>query len=231
MRRGWLLLGFGLLALVLWTAAPVQAQDKHDAEGEHAPQADENAHPNSDAKHANSNEAQKELFGWALDLGIWTLIVFLVLLFVLSKFAWKPMMQGLEHRERAIHAALHEAQQARDEASRLRGQLEEQMRKANDQSRQILDDARRAAERTTTEMTAEAHKKIQAEQERLQRELKLAFEQARRDLQAEAAQLATLVAGKVIRRQMNHDDHRQLVDEALAELRQAGNGRQETALV
>ena len=85
---------------------------------------------------------QHDLFGWAIDLGIWTLVVFLLLLFVLSKFAWKPMMQGLEHRERAIHPALHEAQQARDEAARLRAQFEEQMRKANDQSAR---DARRGA--------------------------------------------------------------------------------------
>jgi F-type H+-transporting ATPase subunit b len=126
---------------------------------------------------------------------------------------------------------LHEAQQAREEAARLRAQLEEQMRKANDQARTLLDEARRAGERTTAEMVAEAHKKIQAEHERLQREMNLAYAQARRDLQSQAAQLATLVASKVIRRQMNHDDHRQLVEEALAELRQTGDGRQQTALV
>lgn len=173
---------------------------------------------------------KRDLFPWAMDLGVWTLVVFLLLLFVLSKFAWKPMLQGLEHRERTIQAALHEAQQARDEAAKIRGQLEEQLHKANDQARSILDEARRAAERTTGEMVAEAHKKIQTEHERLQREMNLAYAQARRDLQTQAAQLATLVAGKVIRRQMNHDDHRQLVEEALAELRQTGDGRQQTAL-
>lgn len=165
------------------------------------------------------------------DLGIWTIVVFVIVLLVLTRYAWKPMLEGLQKRESSIQSALDEAQKAREEAARLRSEFDEQVRKANDQARQVLDEARRAAERTTAEMTAEAHKKIQAEQERLQRELKLAFEQARRDLQAEAAQLATLVAGKVIRRQMNHDDHRQLVDEALVELRQIGNGRKETALV
>jgi F-type H+-transporting ATPase subunit b len=213
MQRGLRILGIVLLALVFCAPASICAADAQ-----------------KDA-HAKNEEVKQDLFGKATDLAIWTLVVFLLLLFVLSKFAWKPMMQGLEHRESAIHSALHEAQQAREEAARLRAQLEEQMRKANDQARQILDEARRAAERTTAEMTAEAHKKIQAEHERLQREMNLAYEQARRDLQTQAAQLATLVAGKVIRRQMNHDDHRQLVDEVLAELRQTGNGQQQTARV
>jgi F-type H+-transporting ATPase subunit b len=105
------------------------------------------------------------------------------------------------------------------------------MRKANDQSREILDEARRAAERTTGELIAEAHKKIQADQERFQREMALQYEQARRDVQAQVAHLATLVASKVLRRQINADDQRQLVDEAVAEMRQAGNGRRETAVV
>lgn len=224
MHRGLLILGIGLMAFVLWGPSSLGADD---------PPGDDAKVEQKDAgkDHPKAEETRQDIFGWALDLGIWTLAVFLVLLIILSKLAWKPMMQGLEHRERAIHSALFEAQQARDEAARLRGQLEEQLRKANEQARDLLDEARRAAERTTAEMTAEAHKKIQADHDRLQREMNLAYEQARRDLQTQAAQLATLVAGKVIRRQLNPDDHRQLIEEALTELRQSGNGQQQTARV
>lgn len=225
MQRGLLIVGTVLFALVLCVPTSSRAD-----EPPHGAQAKKD-HKDAGAGHDKEAEVKQDLFGKAVDLGIWTLLVFLLLLFILSKFAWKPMMQGLEHRERAIHSALHEAQQAREETARLRAQLEEQLRKANDQARTLLEEARRAAERTTGEMIAEAHKKIQAEHERLQREMNLAYAQARRDLQTEAANLATLVAGKVIRRQMNHDDHRQLVEEALAELRQTGDGRQQTALV
>jgi F-type H+-transporting ATPase subunit b len=218
MHRGLCLVGIAVFALALFAPAGLQA--KHEDP--------ERVMDKELAKEAG--EVNRDLFRPAMDLGIWTLVVFLVLLAVLGKFAWKPMMQGLEHRERAIHAALHEAQQAREETARLRAQLEEQMRKANEQARSLLDEARRAGERTTAEMIAEAHKKIQGEQERLQREMNLAYAQARRDLQSEAANLATLVASKVIRRQMNHDDHRHLVEEALAELRHTGDGQQQTAL-
>jgi F-type H+-transporting ATPase subunit b len=217
MQRGLLIVGIILFALSL--SVPASSRAAAPPQGAQAKQ---------DHKEA---EIKQDLFGKAVDLGVWTLIVFLLLLFILSKFAWKPMMQGLEQRERAIHSALQEAQQAREEAARLRAQLEEQMRKANEQARTLLDEARRAGERTTAEMIAEAHKKIQAEHERLKREMNLAYAQARRDLQTQAAQLATLVASKVIRRQMNHDDHRHLVEEALAELNQTGDGQQQTALV
>ncbi|HEY7328864.1 MAG TPA: F0F1 ATP synthase subunit B [Gemmataceae bacterium] len=220
MQRGLLIVAIGLFALVLCSPASIGAED-HPAKNGAKQKGD----------HKKGDEVEQDLFTKAVDLGIWTLLVFLLLLFVLSKFAWKPMMQGLEQRERAIHSALHEAQQAREETARLRAQLEEQLRNANEQARTLLDEARRAGERTTAEMIAEAHKKIQAEQERLQREMNLAYSQARRDLQTQAAQLATLVASKVIRRQMNHDDHRQLVEEALAELRNTSDGRQEIARV
>jgi F-type H+-transporting ATPase subunit b len=220
MRPARLLLGIGLVVLVLCVPAAARAE-KVPGGGDEA----------SKELTKEGQEVNRDLFQPAMDLGIWSLVVFLVLLLVLGKFAWKPMMQGLEHREQAIHSALHEAHQAREETGRLRAELEEQLRRANDQARAVLDEARRAAERTTAEMTAEAHKKIQAEHERLQREMNLAYDQARRDLQTQVAQLATLVAGKVLRRQVNHDDHRQLVDEAVAELRQAGDGRKHTAVV
>lgn len=230
MRRGWMLAGIGLIALVLCAPAAAQAENKHGA-----PAAKAGENNGEDELHkdieAEAKHVKQDLFSWAMDLGIWTLVVFVLLLIILGKFAWKPMLQGLEHREKSIHAALHEAQQARDEAAHLRRQLEEQMRKANDQAREILDEARRAAERSTAEMTAEAHKKLQADQDRFQREMALQAEQARRELQMHVAQLATLVASKAIRRQVNSDDQRQLVDEALAEMRQAGDGRSKTALV
>jgi len=216
MHRCWLLLGIGLIALFLCVST-APAEKPHGAGVKHTEPG------NEDILSKEAGEVEKDLFGWAMDLGIWTLVVFLLLLFILSKFAWRPMLQGLEHREKAIHAALQEAQAAREEAARLRTQFEEQMRKANDQSREILDETRRAAERTTAEMIADARKEIQTERERLQRELNFARDQALQEIRSQTAQLATLVSSKVIRRHLNADDHRQLVDEAMAELRQAGN--------
>src|SRR5215469_16747811 len=164
MCRGWLLMAIGLLVLTSCVPAAARVENPPHDGGAKAAEGNLNKELTEESK-----EVKRDLFGWAMDLGIWTLVIFLVLLFVLGKFAWKPMMQGLEHRERAIHSALHEAQQARDEAAKLRTQFEEQMRLADDRARQVLDEACRSAERTTAEMTADAQKKIQAEHDRLKR--------------------------------------------------------------
>jgi len=167
------------------------------------------------------------LFGpWALDTAVWTVVVFLVLLFILGRFAWKPMLEGLEHRERAIREASQEAQQARDEAVRLRQQLQEEMDRAHERVGNLLADAERNAQKVREQMTGEARKEIQAERERLHRELESARDQALQQIWSQAAHLATLVSAKAIGRQLTLDDHRHLVDEALAELSQAGNERQ-----
>jgi len=126
--------------------------------------------------------AASELFAPRLDLMIWTIVVFGVLLFVLKKFAWGPMLQGLQGREERIRGALDEAQTARDEAQKLRDDL-------------------------------------QAERDRSLREIDRDFEQKKQELWNQTAQLATLISAKALGRSINEADHRHLVDEALAEIR------------
>jgi F-type H+-transporting ATPase subunit b len=162
----------------------------------------------------------KDVFGKALDLAIWTLVVFLVLLWVLSRFAWKPMLQGLEQRENTIRTELEQAQTERKEAQALHERWESEMAKAQDQVRGMLDEARRSSQRAAEEVLNKAKADAQAERERGRREIELARDQALQQIAAQTANLAALVSSKVIRRQLTPEDHRQLVDEALAELSQ-----------
>src|SRR5262249_53079944 len=157
-----------------------------------------------------------------LDLGLWSLVVFVLLLIVLGKYAWGPMLHGLQRREQNIRNAIEESQKTREEAQKLRAQFEQQLAKAHDNVRDILDEGRRAAQQLTEEMTSKARADIQAEQERRRREIEMAKDQALQELWNQSAQLATLISAKAIRRQLNEEDHRRLVDDALAELRQAG---------
>jgi F-type H+-transporting ATPase subunit b len=162
----------------------------------------------------------KDLFGKALDLAIWTLVVFLVLLFVLGRFAWKPMLQGLEQRENTIRSELEQAQTERKEAQALNERWKEEMAKAQDQVREMLDEARRNGQRASEELLNKAKADAQAERERGRREIALATDQALQQIAAQTADLAALVSAKAIRRELTPDDHRRLVDEALAELNQ-----------
>ncbi len=154
-----------------------------------------------------------------LDLMIWTIVVFAVLLWVLKKLAWKPMLEGLQSREARIRGALDEAHTARDEAQKLRGDLQAEMAKIQDKMRQMLDEARREGQALKDQMVSEAQAEAQAVHDRKLREFQREAEQARQELWNQTAQLATLVSAKVIGRNLGADDHRGLVDEALAELR------------
>jgi F-type H+-transporting ATPase subunit b len=166
------------------------------------------------------------IFAPALDLGIWTMVVFLLLLFFLSRYAWKPMLEGLQRREKSIHDALADAERARTETQSLRDQLQQEVNHANEKVRDILDEGRRAAEQTTQDMIAKTRREIQDERERLRKEIGLARDQALQELWNQTAQLATLISAKAIRRSLSAEEHRLLVNEALNELRQAGENLQ-----
>jgi len=156
------------------------------------------------------------------DLGLWTLVVFGLLYFFLKKLVWTPMLSGLQKREENIHSAVEEAQKARDEAQRLRDQLQREVDHAQEKVRDILDEGRKHAQRTTDEMIAKARSEIQTERDRLRREIEMARDQALQEIWKRTADLATMVSAKVIRRHLTEEDHRRLVDEALTELQGAG---------
>lgn len=162
-----------------------------------------------------------------LDLTLWTLVVFLLLCWVLKKYAWAPILGGLQKREGTIQSALDEAQRTRAEAQRLREDLQGQMNRAHETVRELLEEARRDSQHTKDEMMASARNEIQAERDRLRREIGSARDQALQEIWKQAGQLATQISSKVIRRELNGEDHRRLVDEALTELGQANVGWKE----
>jgi F-type H+-transporting ATPase subunit b len=180
------------------------------------------------AAAAEGGEEKPNIFEPALGLGFWTVIVFIVLLLVLRKWAWGPMLEGLHKREASIQGAIAEAQKAREEAQRLQGQWQQEMARAQDKVRDIHEEARRRAEQNANEITAKARTDIQGERDRLRREIDVARDQALQELWNHTARLATDISSRVLRKQLNPDDQRRLMDEALSEIGNrpmAGNGQ------
>ncbi len=214
MRVG--LLALGLAAVLSLTAVGPARADEKDAPGK--PAAGKAGH---DDKAAHK---ERDPFEQALDLTIWTVVVFGILLFLLTRFAWKPMLAGLQKREENIAAAIEDAKKARQETQQMREHLQAELQKGHEQIRDMLDEARRDAEHTKNEMIASARAEIQTERDRLRREISTARDQALQDVFNQAGQLATLISSKVIRRELTADDHHRLIDEALSELAQANVG-------
>jgi F-type H+-transporting ATPase subunit b len=181
-----------------------------------------------------TKQEEVNLLAPRFDLTIWTIVVFVLLLVVMSYVklpgssapAFVMMMQGLKKREHNIQSAIADAQKAREDAQQLREQMQKEVDKTQDKVREILDEARKNAQVTVDDMMNKARNEITAERDRLRREIDFARDQALQQLWTQTAQIAALVSSKAIRRQMTAADHRNLVDEAIAELRQAGEGRQ-----
>jgi F-type H+-transporting ATPase subunit b len=153
------------------------------------------------------------------DLGIYTLIVFGILVFILGRFAWGPMMAGLDKREATLRKTHEDADAAREEARAALAEVQARLAKANEEVRGMLDEARRDAQGVKDQMKAEAATEIQAERERIRREIGTARDQALKDIYEQSVQLAALVSTKAIQRELTPADHARLLDDALRDLR------------
>jgi F-type H+-transporting ATPase subunit b len=171
------------------------------------------------------DEGKIDLFKGAIDLSIYTIIVFLVLFAILRAFAWKPIAAGLDARENAIARDKHEADLARQEAASTRDKLTAQMAQADAEVRAKMDKARTDAEALAADRAAQSKAELAAERERLYRELGISRDQAMKEVLDSGAKLAVLVSAKTIKKHLTEQDHRALLDEALREFRAAAEKR------
>ena len=158
------------------------------------------------------------IFAITWDLGLWTVVVFLLLLFILRKLAWGPMLSGLQKREDSIKSALEEAKRSSEESQKLRGQMAAQMAEAQEKVKAVLDNARRDAQSLADELVSKAKGEILADRQRLHREVDLARDQALEAISVHTAELATLVASKALGRGVVLEDQHRLIEEAIAGL-------------
>jgi F-type H+-transporting ATPase subunit b len=215
-----------LLVVLLSLIAGLACVGPALAAGQHADKAGA-AHDAEPAKHGGDHKGGGDELPAILDLAIWTIVVFLILFFVLRRFAWGPMLEGLKKREESIRGALAEAAKARDEAHGIRLQLQQEMGQAQQKVKAIIDEAKRDAQSTAEEMIAKAKADIGQERERLHREIQVETDQALQTLWTHAAELATQVSAKAIGRQLDGELQHRLIDEALADLQKSagrGNG-------
>jgi F-type H+-transporting ATPase subunit b len=156
-----------------------------------------------------------------IDLAICTAIVFLLTLAVLRKFAWRPIVTGLEKREQAIADNIATAENAAEEARKLTAHYEEKLAGAADEVRAIIEEARRDAEHTGQQIVEKAHTKATEEGNRLLREVELAKNIALKEISDRATNLAVDLAGKIVQRELSPNDHAQLIQSAQTQFTRA----------
>ncbi len=151
-------------------------------------------------------------------LSIWTFIIFGALLLLLSRMAWKPILNSLRTREKAIADSLAKAEQVRIEAERMIAENERQRKINEEEIQRQLREGKEYAERMRAELTAkaqdEARKMLEAAKAQIERDTKTAIAQLRN----EAADLAIAAAGKLLDESMDSTKHRQVVEKFIAQI-------------
>lgn len=169
----------------------------------------------ADAAHGGGEGG---LFAGDVGNAIWTILIFLLVLAVLGKFAWTPILKGLQDREAFIRDALAEAKQQRDDAEARMREYEAKLAAAREEVDAIMDEARRDADVLRQREEARAKEEADKIIGRARREIEIASEAAVKDLYARATRLATSAAAAVLRREIRPEDHERLVAESIASL-------------
>jgi F-type H+-transporting ATPase subunit b len=196
-------------------AIPHSAAEKSTNQQTHGAAAPQNGHGDH-AHPGHKGMGPAEAVDWRSDLAIYSFVVFLLLMAVLTKFAWGPISAALDQREAGIADNIASAQRAADDAKLMLAEYERKLASAADQVRAMLEEARRDAESTKAEIVNEAKVAAQQEQDRAVREVRTAAESAMQELATKSADLATDLAGKILRAQLSKADHARLVQETVA---------------
>ena len=212
----------GLLPSAIPAGGSAFAADQH-ASGDHAEHGEHGDHGHlPEIGHnppAGTSQKDFESPAWfQTDLAVWSFAVFLGLFGLLTKFAWKPIMEGLEKREQGIADTIAATQAANEDAKRMLASYERRLAEATDEVRGMLDEARRDADATRQTIVAEARKAAEDEKTRARYEIGLAKDEALAAIADRAGDLAVEVAGKFLREKLGRDDQARLVRDSVASL-------------
>jgi F-type H+-transporting ATPase subunit b len=153
-----------------------------------------------------------------VGLMVWTIVVFAISLFILSRAVFPRIGEALDSRAKSIEGDIDSAHELRQEADKLLAEYRERLKEARAQADEILQRARQTAESHEHE-ARDAGREILAEAaKRAEREIEVATKRAIADLRKEVADLTVMATEKVTRKALNEDDQRRLVEEALSEL-------------
>jgi F-type H+-transporting ATPase subunit b len=180
-----------------------------EAHGGHA------AHDETDLSHGDASSQLHAAQELRFDLALATFLVFLLLLGILAKFAWKPIMEGLARREETIASQIAEAKAAAETARKQLAEYERKLAAATEEARAIVGQARHDAETAKDKIVAEAQAAAQKERERAVADISSAKNDALREIAAKSVSTAVALAGNIIRREVKPEDHERLISESL----------------
>lgn len=148
-------------------------------------------------------------------LMFWTIIIFLLLFFVLKRYAFGPITAAVEARERALEEAIEGAKRDREEAARLLAEQRTLLESARGEAQQLIAEGRSTADKVRVELLQQGKQQQQELMERARRDIANETTRAIAELRREAVDLAIAGASKVIEKNLDDASNRKLVEKFL----------------
>lgn len=196
-------------ATVTAEAEPAAAEADAAGHGHHDPY---------DLSHANAGPKLEDPTEWRYDMALCTLAVFLLLLGLLGKFAWGPIMMGLQRREQSILGRIEAAKASADEAAAQLAEYRAKLAAAGQEAQELLAKARRDGEAAADAIRRAAQDAATRERDRAIADIQAAKNVAVTEIGRQAADLAVKLAGRIVRRELSPQDHNAMIVEALEKL-------------
>jgi len=151
-------------------------------------------------------------------LYIWTIVTFLVLVGLLAKFAWRPLLDALDRREKLIAKAIDDAEKARADLERVRQDATKILADARVEGEALVARSRAAADRLGEELRQKASAEAAGILKKAEREIQLETTRAVEQVRREAVELSVAIASKILHRNVSAEDNRALIEDSLRQL-------------
>jgi F-type H+-transporting ATPase subunit b len=151
-------------------------------------------------------------------LYIWTIATFLVLVWLLGKFAWRPLLAALERRQEAIKKSLDDAQQAKQELERLNVESRKILAEARVQAETILSETRSDAARLRDELKQKAQAEAAGVVKNAERQIEMETARALQQIRNEAVDISIAIASKLLQRNVSKEDNERLIEETFKQI-------------
>ncbi len=151
------------------------------------------------------------------DTALWTAVVFVLVVLVLGKFAFTPIVQALDQREQSVADNIAAAEKANLDAKEMLGQYRQKLVDAQEEVKQLLDAGKKEAEAAGLAIVEKAKQAAESERIRVTKEIEAATTGALQELAEKSATLATTLAGKIIKTKIDASAHKDLINQAIQE--------------
>src|SRR5215813_9466229 len=167
---------------------------------------------------AQEHEVQLSPFAGNVGNAVWTLAIFIIVVILLGKFAWGPVLALLQQREEFIHRSLSDAKRDRDEAEARLKEYAAKLQSAQREAIGIVEEARRDAERLREELRERAKTEADTLIKHAERQVQLETARALQQIRKEAVDLSVTIASKLLQRNISKEDNEKLITDALKQI-------------